>query len=365
MEDYSLIRVFTAPVGNTIPTSGTTATLTANQLGIFLPSAAPATAANIGAADYFFFAQGRPNADLNLRSIKSDKIYLNKVIEKYKITSEDTTRNKIIALTDFTASCDESVSVTIRAFSSYINTSFYNGMTRSFTHQTPCCECGESPCAELSAQDIQDMVDDFADKINADTLFSPYVNAARVGSGATSQLWIQGELLPAEVDAANDPMNFPYEYDTVNFQVFAARAPFTTQDLVIDDRCDVFATVTTLQDISFPRGTYDQVRKVELEYAPYTVPAFKTKYKDNNYNGLLHINAVPGTLYTEYVIKCQNPESLNNWGVFIQQDFTVRLFIPAASAAAFETIMVAKLGAFPDKSGPNISTTTSTTTTTI
>lgn len=365
MNDFSLTRVFVLPVGNTLPTTGSTATLAANQFGVFLPSYAPATGANIAAAEYIFFAQGRPNTDLNLRSIKSDRVFTAKVISKYKITSEDTTRNKIIAATNFTAACDESVSITVRAFSSYINASFFNGMTRSFTHQTPCCECGESPCAELSAQDIQDMVDDFANQINADTLLSPYVNAARVGTGATSQLWIQGELLPAEVDAANDPLNFPYEYDTVDFQVFAQRAPFTTQDLVVDDRCDVFATVTTLQQLSFPRGTYAQVRKVELEHAAYTVPAFKTKYKDNNYNGLLHLNVVPGTLYDEYVIKCQNPESLNNWGEFIQQDFTVRIFAPTAVAAALESLIETKIGDFVDKSGPNISTTTSTTTTTV
>lgn len=363
MNNYSLERVFVLLPSNTLPTTGTTATLAPNQVGVFLPNYTPATGANIAAAEYIFIAQGRPNDDLNLRSIKSDLIYKTKIKKKYKITSEDTIRQKIVSVGDWSASCGESVSLTLRLFSSYINTNFYNGMTRSVTYLTRCCECGESPCEQLTDEDIEDMVDSFVTQINGDNLMNTYINASRVGSGSSSELWITGLLVRPEVSAANNPSNFPYEYDTVNFDVFAQRDPFTTQDMVVDDRCSTFATATVLQTISFPRGTPEQVRQVEKENYAYKVPRFKTLYTDNDWNGLRHSNVVDGEMYDEYVIICQNPETPNNYGEYVSQDFTVRLFAPTGVAGALETLLETGIGDFVDKSGPNITTTTTSTST--
>ena len=118
--DFSLTRVFVVSPGQTTPTTGTTATLTPNQVGVFRPDYTPATAGNAAAAKFLFVAQGRPNTDLNLKSIKSDRLFKGKVEEMYKITAEDTARVRIFSVSDWNMHCGEQVSITIRAFSNYI-----------------------------------------------------------------------------------------------------------------------------------------------------------------------------------------------------------------------------------------------------
>ena len=73
MADFSLTTLFVVPVGNTLPSSGSTQNLTAGQVGIFLNDYSVATAGNIAAAPYFYVAQGRVNTYLQ-GSKRSDKI---------------------------------------------------------------------------------------------------------------------------------------------------------------------------------------------------------------------------------------------------------------------------------------------------
>jgi hypothetical protein len=57
MADFSLTTLFVVPVGNTLPSSGSTQNLTAGQFGIYTNAYAVATTGNIGAAPYFYLAQ--------------------------------------------------------------------------------------------------------------------------------------------------------------------------------------------------------------------------------------------------------------------------------------------------------------------
>lgn len=361
--DFSLTRVFVLTPGQTLPTTGTTANLTPNQFGVYRPDYTPATAGNAAAAKFLFVAQGRPNTDLNLKSIKSDMIYKDKILEMYKIVAEDTARVRIINVSDWDMHCGEEVSITIRAFSNYINTTFANGLTRTITVNTPCCDCDADPCASLTADQIQAVVDEFVTKINTNSLLSRFVSASRTGTGTASVLVISGKALdkyanPCDINA------FPYEYDAVNFRVFPYKNPPTTQDLLVDDPCDVFATATIVQDITYQRGSSDQVVWQEKEFYPYKIPGFKERYSIPGYNPLYVSNVVAGTFYDEYVIKFKTTDP-HTWADYVLEDATVRIFIPTGQGATIETIIETGLAqTFSDVSGANISTTTTSTSTT-
>lgn len=348
--DFSLTRVFVVTPGQTTPTTGTTATLTANQTGVFGQSYTPLTALTAPDAQFMFIGQGRPNTDLNLKSIKSDKIYANKIVEMYKIVAQPTPQQQIWTVNNWNMHCGEEVTITLRLFSSYINTSFFNGMTRSFTVSTPCCDCDGDPCATLEAANVQAVVDEFVTKINENSLVNRYVVASRTGTGLTSALVLTGQGvdeygLPCDINA------FPYEYDLVNFRVFAYKNPPTTQDLLVDDPCDVFATATLTQNLIYPRGTSEQVIWQEKYFFPYKIPAFKERYSMPGYNPLYVSNVVDGTSYDEYVIKFRTEEP-NTWADYVLQDATVRIFIPTGEGATLEAILEAGAGRdFTDVSG--------------
>ena len=63
--DFSLTSVFVVPVGNTLPTTGSSENLTNGQFGVFKDrSWTAATAGNISTASFIEFGQGRPTSYL-------------------------------------------------------------------------------------------------------------------------------------------------------------------------------------------------------------------------------------------------------------------------------------------------------------
>src|SRR5690606_21562040 len=147
MADFSLTTLFVVPLGNNLPTTGSTNDLTPGQVGFFLPNYSPATDLNIGAAKYFYVAQGQKNNYLK-GSKRSDKIHTSKVTEWYKVAGCPTPQNQITDISGFSVKCGDVVTLTLRAHSSYINTLYFNGLTRSVTVQAPCCDCGADPCTD-------------------------------------------------------------------------------------------------------------------------------------------------------------------------------------------------------------------------
>jgi len=61
MADFSLTTLFVVPVGNSLPSSGSTQNLAAGQVGFFRSDYTVATACNIAVSPYFYVAQGRVN----------------------------------------------------------------------------------------------------------------------------------------------------------------------------------------------------------------------------------------------------------------------------------------------------------------
>lgn len=143
MADFSLTTLFVVPVGQTsLPSSGSTQDLTAGQVGFFRNDYSVATAANIAAAPYFYVAQGRANTYLQ-GSKRSDKIKGSKnVTEWYKVSGCGTPAVQITDVGGWSVQCGEVVTLTLRAHSSYLDTLYFNGFTRSVTVQAPCCDCG-------------------------------------------------------------------------------------------------------------------------------------------------------------------------------------------------------------------------------
>ena len=117
MADFSLTTLFVVPVGNTLPSSGSTENLTAGQVGFFRSDYTVANAGNIAAKPYFYVAQGRTNTYLQ-GSKRSDKISSTgtNVTEWYKVTGNPEAAVQVTDVTNFTVTPGTDVTITLRAF---------------------------------------------------------------------------------------------------------------------------------------------------------------------------------------------------------------------------------------------------------
>lgn len=294
MADFSLTTLFVVPVGQTaVPSSGSTQDLTAGTVGIFKSDYSVATAANIAASPYFYVAQGRANTYLQ-GSKRSDKISgsgptqifsltgnaqtinvapspgKSNVTEWYKVSGCPTAANQITDVTNFTVQCGESITLTLRATSSYLQTLYFNGFTRSVTVQAPCCNCGDNPCDDVSDNTIINLLiaklTQQAPGINPDNIsFNTFYTFENVGG---TILRITGKPLtkygqPCDV-AAN-----PFEYDRMTFRTFVYSGPATTADFIVDDKCNLVATPVITQRASYPTGASTEIAQLEKNFYSY------------------------------------------------------------------------------------------------
>ncbi len=374
--DFSLTTLFVVPVGNTLPSSGSTQDLTAGKFGAFLPTYAYATSANIDDAGvkYFYLAQGRTNTYLQATK-KSDKIAGSlqnagvnptNVTEWYKVAACTTSAVEVWHVSDFNVKCGDIVTLTIRAHSSYLDTLYFNGFTRSVTVQAPCCDCGESPCDTV---DVPALIDQFIGKLNAgapgvngdNITLSDFFTFVRIGAGDDSILVISGKPLTAYAQPC-DIAAFPYEYDRMWFRVFVYNGPATTADFIVADNCDIVANATVTQRSSYPSGTSGEIAQLEKNYYSYQAGYLKSLYRMNGYNENFESWVTDGTFYDTFFIKFNEyDKSVYNWGDYIKEDSMVIIAAPVAVSAGIETLLEAALGSVT--SANTCITTTSTTTT--
>ena len=366
MADFSLTTLFVVPVGNTLPSTGSTQNLTAGQFGLYLNTYAVATTGNIGSAPYFYAAQGRTNTYLQ-GSKRSDKISSENITEWYKVTGNPVAANQVTDITDFTVKPGEIVTLTLRAFSSYINTLYFNGFTRSVTVNAPCLACGEDPCTDV---DVPALIDDLiyhlelkAPGNNPDNIsFSTFYQFQRIGNNASAILRISGKPLtvygqPCDIAA------FPWEYDRMYFRTFIFSGPATTADFIVADPCNNVAYVEVTQRATYPSGTSAEIQQLEKNFYSYQAGYLKHLYRMNGYNENFESWVTDGTVYDTYYIKFNEyDKSAYQWGDYIHEDSTVIIAAPQALAQDIEDILVAALGAVTDDSGPITSTTSTTTT---
>ena len=366
MADFSLTTLFVVPVGNTLPSSGSTQNLTAGQFGLFLNTYAVATTGNIGNAPYFYAAQGRTNTYLQ-GSKRSDKISSENITEWYKVTGNPVAANQVTDITDFTVKPGEIVTLTLRAFSSYINTLYFNGFTRSVTVNAPCLACGGDPCTDV---DVPALIDDLIYHLNLDApgnnpdniSFSTFYQFQRIGNNASAILRISGKPLtvygqPCDIAA------FPWEYDRMYFRTFIFSGPATTADFIVADPCNNVALVEVTQRATYPSGTSAEIQQLEKNFYSYQAGYLKHLYRMNGYNENFESWVTDGTVYDTYYIKFNEyDKSAYQWGDYIHEDSTVIIAAPQALAEDIEDILVAALGLPTDDSGPITSTTSTTTT---
>ena len=345
MADFSLTTLFVVPVGQTgLPSSGSTQDLTAGQVGFFGPnySSIDPIDADLGDESYFYVAQGRANTYLQ-GSKRSGKISIdasdlgnrnvNNVTELYSIKGCAIALNQIIEIDNWTVQCGESVSLTLRAHSSYIDTLYFNGFTRSVTVNAPCCDCGADPCVDV---DVPALIDQFIAKLeqsasgnNPDNIsFSTFYTFERVGDDADAKLVIAGKPLtkygqPCDV-AAN-----PFEYDKMRFNAFVYTGPATTADFIVDDNCNLVATAITTQTSSYPRGTSDEIKQLEKDFHSYQAGYLKHLYRMAGYNQNFESYVQDGIVYDTIYIKFNEyDKSAYQWGDYVMQDQTIIIAIP-------------------------------------
>lgn len=377
MADFSLTTLFVVPVGQTaLPSSGSTQDLTAGQVGFFRNDYSVATAGNIAAAPYFYVAQGRQNTYLQ-GSKRSDKIKgcpsgsgcSSNVTEWYKVSGCGTPAVQITDVTNWNVQCGEIVTLTLRGHSSYLDTLYFNGFTRSVTVQAPCCDCGADPCADVNTNAL---INQFIFQLNLaapgnnpdNITLSDFYTFENVGG---TILRISGKPL-TKYGQPCDIAAFPWEYDRMYFRTFVYQGPATTADFIVADNCDIVADPVVVQRASYPTGTAEEIAQLEKNFYSYQAGYLKHLYRMNGYNENFETYVTTGTIYDTYYIKFnQYDRSAYQWGDYIYEDSMVILAAPNAAtpgnagiAAAVEAVLEAALGTVVDN---NVCITTTTTTT--
>jgi hypothetical protein len=374
MADFSLTTLFVVPVGNTLPSSGSTQNLTAGQVGIFLNDYSVATAGNIAAAPYFYVAQGRTNTYLQ-GSKRSDKIAgcpsgnscKTNVTEWYKSLGCPTPVNQVTDVVDFTVKPGEIVTLTLRGFSSYLETLYFNGFTRSVTVNAPCLGCGDDPCTDV---DVPALIDDLIYHLELDApgnnpdniTLNQFYQFQRLGNDQDAFLRITGKPL-TKYGQPCDVAAFPWEYDRFYFRTFIFSGPATTADFIVDDPCNRVATPVIRQRSNYAVGTSAEVQQLEKNFYSYQAGYLKHLYRMNGYNENFESWVTDGQIYDLYYIKFNEyNKSEYQWGDYIYEDSMVIIAVPENQTSAIEAILVAGLGAV---AGDTACITTTSTTTTV
>lgn len=376
MADFSLTTVFVVPVGNSLPSSGSTQDLTPGQFGVFRSDYSVANAGNIAAKPYFYLAQGRTNTYL-LGSKISDKISgsLNTgghdiITDFRKVVGCSTPAVQITDVDAFEVKCGDILTVTLRLHSSYIDTLYFNGLTRSVTVQAPCCDCGADPCDNV---DVPTLIDQIIAKfelaapgINPDNIIlTDFLTFERVGDDENAILRIAGKALTAYGQPC-DVAAFPFEYDRMWFRTFVYSGPATTADFIVADACNIVANAEVVQRSSYATGTSDEIAQLEKNYYSYQAGYLKHLYRMGGYNENFESLVVDGQIYDTFYIRFNEYDrSLNKWGDYVPTDNTVIIACAPAQTAGIEAILEAALGAVAaDNECVTTTTTTSTSSTT-
>jgi len=363
MADFSLTTLFVVPVGETIPSSGSKSTqdLDAGEVGFFGTDYVAVDNTNIAAESYFYVAQGRNNTYM-LGSKRSDRIKgcatancRSNITEAYKVCGCGTPVNQILQIGDWNVKCGEIVTITLRAHSSYLDTLYFNGLTRSVTVQAPCCDCDGDPCDPVDCSGLLDLiiskltgytttsgVTDWdspisevslginPDNFNLNTFFT--FSKVTVAED-TCVLQIEGKPLTA-YGVPCDVAAFPFEYDRMWFRGWAYTGPATTVDFIVADACNIIATSTTVQNSVYATGTSAEIKQLEKNYYSYQAGLLKHLYRQMGWNQNFDSWVTDGTVYDTYYIKFNNiDKSAYSWGDYIPDDSMVIIAVEKVSAA--------------------------------
>lgn len=367
MADFSLTTMFVAPVAQTaLPSSGSTQDLAPGYIGLFSDKYVLVDEGAIAAAPYFYVAQGRTNTYL-MGSKRSDKIKgcaagtpcNSNVTEWYKTTGCPTPMDQITDVSGWTVKCGDVVTLTLRGFSSYLQTLYFNGWTKSVTVQAPCCECGADACEDT---DVPNLIDALIEALtatapdflggnttgtNPDNInLNQFYAFERIGNNASAVLRISGKPL-TKYGQPCDVAAFPFEYDRLWFNTFVYAGPATTVDFIVSDACNIIAEATVVQTSNYAVGLAAEVAQLEKNYYSYQVGAMKHLYRIAGYNPFFETWVDSTKVYDLYYIKFNalNKDAYN-WGDYIPIDEMVIIAVPQDTGfgADLETALEGALG---------------------
>jgi hypothetical protein len=291
---------------------------------------------------------------------------VNNVSELYSVKGCATALNQITEVDGWNVQCGEVVTLTLRGHSSYIDTLYFNGFTRSVTVNAPCCDCGGDPCLDV---DVPALIDQFIAKLeqqapgnNPDNIsFNSFYTFARSGNDAAAKLVITGKALTKygqPCDVAADP----FEFDKLRFHAFVYAGPATTADFIVADNCDIVAVATDVQQSSYPRGTSEEIAQLEKNYYSYQAGYLKSLLRMGGFNQNFESHVTPGIVYDTVTVRFNEfDKAAYQWGDYIMQDSTVIIAIPQG---ALSTAIIADLAAaFNITQYGSVCPTTTTTTT--
>ena len=376
MADFSLTTLFVVPVGQTTwPSSGSTQDLTPGQVGFFDPnySTLDPNDGDLDNGPYFYVAQGRQNTYLQ-GSKRSGKIAVKNsnapnqtvnITELYSVTGCASSQLPTTEVDGWNVTCGEIVTVTLRLHSSYIDTLYFNGLTRSVTVNAPCCDCGADPCTTVDVPALIDSViaklEECAPGNNPDNIcLTNFLTFKRVGDDASAKLVIIGKPL-TKYGQPCDVAAFPFEYDLMRFSTFVYSGPATTADFIVADNCNIVANVTVVQEASLPRGTSAEIKQLEKNFYSYQAGYLKHLFRMNGFNQNFESYVQDGVIYDTYYIKFNEyDKSAYQWGDYIMQDQTVIIAVPTGTTLSEDILE----GLIQDEDGDEYGETCPTTTTT-
>jgi hypothetical protein len=160
------------------------------------------------------------------------------------------------------------------------------------------------------------------------------------GATCVAGVKIEGKILDKYGNPC-DPIAFPHEYDKLTFEVFAYKAPATSQDFNTFDRCDNIP-ITTTQRSTYILGSGDEVYELEKRYHSYQT-TFKHIFHNTDWNGAFVRYSNPSTFYDTYVLKFKSPDLLG-WDASTRQDETVIFAVPTGTGGSLENFLVGYFG---------------------
>lgn len=368
--DFSLTTLFVVPVGNSLPTTGSTETLTAGQFGIYKDKLrTAATAGNVSTATYIQIAQGRPGTGLGTKL--SDRIKSTKVKQFYKIVGHSTAANEIWELSNLTAKAGEDVIVSWRVHSTLIEARHPNGLTQSVVIPADCIECGADPCTEIANETL---IDAFFEQYNLQLAqqkssgnavkLNSFLTFEKLGSGSSAKIRITGKPVESVAVYSPDIVTRNVDKDRLWFRPFVYVAPETSADFYNPNDCNAAGTATLLQRSSYVTGTSEEVKQMEVDFYSYQ-HTIKPLFRAGQFNQQFTSYVTDGTTYDLYFILFDEiqPDS-ESWSGGRKIDGRVIIAVPQDATATIESILETYIGAAEEPYGTAVTTTTTTTTTT-
>jgi len=350
--DFALTTMFVVPVGNTLPTAGSSEDLTDGKFGIFQDDARTiATAATVPTADYIQLIQGRPSSPY--QSKRSHEIFSKNIKSFYKTVAK-AAQVEIWEISDFNVPVTDSVSLTLVGHSKYLDGLYVGGFRKTYTIPAGCLECGADPCTVVPNEDV---IDAFIARYNEDVAQAPdaanipaFYTFAKVGTGDDAVLRITAKPYTEE-GVPCDPALNPYNFDRMWFKPNVYLGADTTADFIVEDDCPVPATTTLTQKSNYAVGTAAEVKALETRYRSYQ-SGFKTTFQDPGFNPDAESLVDDGTTYNVYYLQYNRPVNFT-WNDHVYEDLASIVAVPAGSATdtAMTTILTAFYKAPQDKTG--------------